>query len=205
MKRVWGHWGCPIWRRPSRDLTVPCSSLRRGSRASCQALFLPWNCQQKGSSTEPCQGRIRLGTGKHFYAMSEVKHWNRIPREVTDATSLSVFKTHLDNTLNNVFRFLASLEVVRRLDSMIFVGPFQPIYSNSVIQPIRFPSHYKAAYSADQNKWIHSSYSAFWAEFLHLVKYSSLFHDQWIWADWRKLLQSCESSLLITAVSMLCR
>ena len=32
----------------------------------------------------------------------EVSHWNRLPREVVDVPSLSVFKRHLDNALNNM-------------------------------------------------------------------------------------------------------
>lgn len=31
-----------------------------------------------------------------------MKHWNRLPVEVGDAPSLSVFKKYLDNALNNV-------------------------------------------------------------------------------------------------------
>ena len=31
-----------------------------------------------------------------------VKHWNRLPRDVVDAPSLSVFKRHLDNALNSM-------------------------------------------------------------------------------------------------------
>lgn len=49
--------------------------------------------------------------------------------ETDDTPCLSVFKRHLDNALNNVFYLLVSSEVVRQLDLMIFVGPFQPNYS----------------------------------------------------------------------------
>ncbi|KFP10187.1 hypothetical protein Z169_11980, partial [Egretta garzetta] len=45
------------------------------------------------------QGMFRLDIRKHFFTKKVVKHWNRLPREVVDAPSLSKFKTHLDNAL----------------------------------------------------------------------------------------------------------
>ncbi|KGL98675.1 hypothetical protein N301_02560, partial [Charadrius vociferus] len=48
------------------------------------------------------QGRFRLDIRKHFFTMRVVKHYKRLPREVVDVLSLSVFKRHLDNTLNNL-------------------------------------------------------------------------------------------------------
>ncbi|KFP04369.1 hypothetical protein N300_13488, partial [Calypte anna] len=42
------------------------------------------------------QGRFRLDIRKHFFTKRLVKDCNRLPREVVDAPSLSVFKRHLD-------------------------------------------------------------------------------------------------------------
>ncbi|KFZ59066.1 hypothetical protein N338_08896, partial [Podiceps cristatus] len=49
-----------------------------------------------------CQGRFRLDIRKHFFTERMVKHWNRLPGEKVDAPSLSLFKKHLDNVLNNL-------------------------------------------------------------------------------------------------------
>ncbi|KFV59519.1 hypothetical protein N341_03990, partial [Tyto alba] len=54
------------------------------------------------NASKLCQGRFRLDIRKHFFTKRVVKHWNRLPREVVDAPSLSVFKKYLDNALNTL-------------------------------------------------------------------------------------------------------
>lgn len=39
----------------------------------------------------------------YFFTKRVVSHWNRLPREVINTQSLSVFKQHLNNALNNMF------------------------------------------------------------------------------------------------------
>jgi len=41
---------------------------------------------------------------------------NWLPRGLTNAPSLSVFKRQLDNALNNMLKLLINTEVVRQLD-----------------------------------------------------------------------------------------
>ena len=52
-----------------------------------------------GNGSKLHQGRYKLGIRKHFFTKRAVEHWNRLPREVVDTPSLSVFKRHLDNAV----------------------------------------------------------------------------------------------------------
>lgn len=49
-----------------------------------------------------CQERFKLDIRRHFFAERVVILWNRIPREVVNASKLLVFKRHLDYALNNM-------------------------------------------------------------------------------------------------------
>ena len=76
--------------------------MRRGSGEGVVELFsLGFSARIHGNGSKLCQGRFRLDMRKHFFTEKVVKHWNRLPSEVVDAQTLSVFKRHLDNALNN--------------------------------------------------------------------------------------------------------
>lgn len=45
------------------------------------------------------QGRYRLGIEKRLFTQKVFGHWDRLPKEVVTASSLTELKKHLDNTL----------------------------------------------------------------------------------------------------------
>ena len=47
------------------------------------------------------EGRLRLDIMGRFFTERVLRCWNRLPREVVDATSLEVFKTRLDGALGS--------------------------------------------------------------------------------------------------------
>jgi len=76
--------------------------LRRGCGVGGAELFsLVSSDSTCGNGSKLHQGRFRPDIRKHFFTDRVSKRSNRLPREVVDGPSLSVFKRHLDNALSN--------------------------------------------------------------------------------------------------------
>ncbi|KFQ98848.1 hypothetical protein N306_07978, partial [Opisthocomus hoazin] len=48
------------------------------------------------------EGRFKLDIRKKFFTVRVVTHWQRLPREVVDASSLETFKGRLDGALSSL-------------------------------------------------------------------------------------------------------
>ncbi|KAJ7403338.1 hypothetical protein BTVI_77709 [Pitangus sulphuratus] len=79
-------------RRLRGDFTEVFNILMRGSGREGTDLFtLVTNDRIRGNGVKSCQGRSRLDIRNRFFTQRMIGHWNRLPRAVVTAPSVTEF------------------------------------------------------------------------------------------------------------------
>ncbi|GAB0176707.1 mitochondrial enolase superfamily member 1 [Grus japonensis] len=85
------------------DLIVAYQYLKGAYRKAGEGLFIrECSDRRRGNGFKLKEGQFRLDVKKKFFTVRVVRYWNRLPREVVEASSLEMFKARLDEALGNM-------------------------------------------------------------------------------------------------------
>jgi len=97
-------------RRLREDLITAFQYLKGVYRKDGENIFSRACCDKtRSDGFKLREGGFRLDIRKKFFTVRVVKHWNGLPREVVEASSLETFKARLDGALSNLVWWKASL------------------------------------------------------------------------------------------------
>ena len=114
-------------RRLEGDLIVAFQYLKGAYKQKGEQLFMRMDSDRtRGNGFKLRQERFRLDIRRKFFTQRVVKHWNRLPKEVVDASSLEAFKARLAVALSSLVWWLATLHIAGGLKLDDHCGPFQP-------------------------------------------------------------------------------